>query len=315
MFTKKPKVSKKDLKKSAVNANNKLKVINASMELDIEVGKDKLKGIENDYNSYKVALDDTKEMQEYANNELEGTQFEIAEAQTVVKGALLRLSKLAEESNSLKASNNNLQTKHDKLTKAITLSEKKKADLDKLTASLKQIKKEEEVNQETLSLLAIDITELEQGAASYFSRKKAAEQDYIAVKAKIDNERDRADKELKAVKDRMAMATLISGKEMGRLDKAIAERIAELQDMDERIAKKNYEFSTIQSRISSVEERVKDAEERIEYAIKKEEEKVGKIKGDFKNWKVEALDGVARMKIKKKIETIDKAGLKDILDG
>ena len=108
---------------------------------------------------------------------------------------------------------------------------------------------------------------------------------------------------------------LENGQEMGRLDHAIADRMSELDNMDISIKRKAYELSTIQSRIGSVEERVNDAEERIEIAIKKEQDKVSKIKGDFKDWKVEALDGVARMKIKGKIENIDKAGLKEVLDG
>ena len=316
MFSpKKLKVSKKDLKKSIVDTNDRLRAINARMELDIAAGKDKLKHIEADYNSYKRALEDVKEMQIYANNELEGTQFEIAEAQTVVKEALSRLSKLTEESNSLDSENKKLQAKCDKLDKSMSLSKKKKVELDKLTKSLTQIKKEEEDGQRTLELLAIDLTQLENGVESYFNRKKAAESDYRAVKAKIDSERAKADEELKAIKDRMAMATFASGKEMGRLDKAIAARISELQDLDRRIANKNYEFTTIQSKISSVEERVNDAEERIEFAIKKEQEKVNKIKGEFKDWKVEALDEVARMKMKGKIENINKAGLKEVLNG
>ena len=113
----------------------------------------------------------------------------------------------------------------------------------------------------------------------------------------------------------MAQATLACGREMGRLDKAIAERMSDLQDMDAQIQKKTYYLSTVQASISSVEEKVKDAEEHIEYTVKKEQEKVVKIKGDFKDWKVEALDEVARLKIKKKIENIDRAGLKDVLDG
>ena len=69
------------------------------------------------------------------------------------------------------------------------------------------------------------------------------------------------------------------------------------------------------SRIVSVENRVNDAEERIEIAIKQEQDKVSKIMGDFKDGKVDALDGVARMKMKGKIDNIDKAGLKEVLDG
>ena len=315
MFTKKPKVSKKDLKKSIVNANDRLKAANSRMELDIEAGKEKIKSISEDYTAYKKALEDTKEMQVFANNELEGTQFEIAEAQTTVKKALSKLAKLTEESNSLEKSNNDLEKKSDKLAKAIALLESRKDELAILTADIKQIREEAATGQETLELLAIELNEMEAGVESYISRKKAAEGEFNAFKEKIGREKSAANDELENVRDRITQATLACGREMGRLDKAIAERKSELQDMDTKIQKKAYHLSTVQASISSVEERVKDAEERIEYSIKKEQDRVGKIKGDFKDWKVEALDEVARMKIKKKIENIDRAGLKDVLDG
>ena len=312
---KKPKLSKKDLKKSIVNANDRLRAANARMELDIEAGKEKVKSTSEDYNAYKKALEDTKEMQVLANNELKGTQLDIADAQTIVKEALLKLSKLTEESNSLEESNQKLESRSDELSKSIALLEEKEAELDNRTSSLKQIKKEEADGQETLELLAVELNEMETGVESYISRKEAAEVAFNTFKTKIEREKDIVNRELRNAKDRMAEATLACGKEMGRLDKAIAERISELQDMDIRIQRKVFELSTVQSSISSVEEKVKDAEERIEYAIKKEQERVGKIKGDFKDWKVEALDEVARLKIKKKIENIDRAGLKEVLDG
>jgi len=315
MFTKKPKVSKKDLKKSIVNANDKLRAANTRMELSLEAGKDKLKSIENDYEAHRKALEDTKEMQVFANNELEGTQFEIAEAQTTVKKALSKLAKLNEESNSLEKSNKDLEKKSDKLVKAIALLESRKDELVILTTDIKQLREEAATGQETLELLAVELNQMETGVESYISRKKAAEGEFNAFKEKIDREKSVVNEELGTIKDRMAQATLACGREMGRLDKAIAERMVELQDMDARIQKKTYHLSTVQASVSSVEERVKDAEERIEHSIKKEQERVGKIKGDFKDWKVEALDEVARMKIKKKIENIDRAGLKDVLDG
>ena len=313
--TKKPKVSKDQLKKAVVSANKKLVSVNNNLKKDIETGKEKLKKAEEDYEAYRKAVEDTKEMQIFANNELEGTQFEIAEAQTTVKKALSKLSKLTEESNSLEKNNKNLEDKSDKLIKSITLLEEKEVELDNRTASLKQIKKEEVDGQETLELLAVELNELETGVESYLSREKAAESEFKVYTAKIERAKDIAMDELKNIKDRMAEATLACGKEMGRLDKAIAERMSEIQDLDTRIQKKTFELSTVQSSISSVEEKVKDAEGRIEYIIKKEQDRVSKIKGDFKDWKIQALDEVARKKIKGQIENIDRAGLKEVLDG
>ena len=312
---KKTKVSKKDLKKAIVNANDKMRAANARMKLDIAAGKDKLKSIEKDYDSYKKALEDTKEVQVLANNELEGTQFEITEAQTTVKEVLSKLSNVTEESHSLEKSNKDLESRSSKLTKSIVLLEEKKSELDNHTANLKQIKKEEADGQESLDLLAEDLSELATGVESYINRKSAAESEFKAFMAKIAQEKDTAKEELNSIKGRMAATTLACGKEMGKLDKSIAERMSELKDMEELLKKKSYEFVVIQSKIGSVERRVQDTEERIEYAIKKEKDKVSKIRGDFKDWKVEALDEVAKLKLKKKIENIDRAGLKEVLNG
>ena len=40
-----------------------------------------------------------------------------------------------------------------------------------------------------------------------------------------------------------------------------------------------------------------------------------KIREKFKKWKISALEEVARLKLKKRIENIDKAGLKEIFNG
>ena len=58
MFTKKPKVSKKNLKKSIVSANDRLKAANSRLELDIEAGRERIKSIGEDYDAYKKALED-----------------------------------------------------------------------------------------------------------------------------------------------------------------------------------------------------------------------------------------------------------------
>ena len=293
---KKPRVSKDSLKKAVVSANKKLVSANNRLKKDIEADKAKLKSMESNYEAHRKALEDTKEVQVFADNELEGVQFEVAEVQTSLKKALSKLAKLTEDSNALQESNKEMEGKSAELIKSIEALEKKEEELDGLTISLKQIRKEEADGQETLELLAIELNDLDMGGESYIARKGAAESEFNAFKAKIEREKATVHDELKSIKDRMAQSTLESGKEMGRLDKAIAERISELQDMDALLARKSYEFSTIQSKIGSAEEIVKDAELRADYILDKAHEKVAKVKGDFKDWKVQALDEVARKK-------------------
>ena len=312
---KKPKVSKDQLKKTVVSANKKLVSANNKLKKDIEVSKKRLKDMEDSYEAHRMALEDTKEMQEFAENELEGVQFEVAEVQTALKKALSKLAKLTEDSNALKESNKKIETKSEKLSKSIEVLQEKELELKNLTASLKQIRKEEADGQETLELLAIELNELDMGVEAYTARKRASESEFSAFKANIEREKTAVHDELSNIKDRMAQLTLESGKEMGRLDKVIAERISELQDMDTLLAKKDYEFSTVQSKISTAEDIVRDAEQRADYILRQAQEKVVKVKGDFKDWKIQALDDVARKKMKGKIDNIDKAGLAEVLNG
>ena len=51
----------------------------------------------------------------------------------------------------------------------------------------------------------------------------------------------------------------------------------------------------------------------IEQAVELEKEKIDTIKASFKQWRINALEEVAKLKLKNKMEKIDKAGLKDIL--
>ena len=182
-------ISKDHLKKAVVNANNKLASANNELKKDINFNKEKVKVIEADYISCKKALKDTQELHIYAVNELEATQFDIAEAETTLKKALEQNAKLTEDSNRLQEDNKKLKAENKKLDKAIKELKEKESELIIKTADLKQIKKEELDGQETLELLAIELNDLEMGVESYLNRKKAAETEFESFKAKIEREK------------------------------------------------------------------------------------------------------------------------------
>tara|TARA_R110000824_G_C15150390_1_gene670947 strand:+ start:555 stop:1400 length:846 start_codon:yes stop_codon:yes gene_type:complete len=276
---KKPRVSKDQLKKAAVSANKKLVSANNKLKKDIEAARIKLKEIENNYEAHRKALEDTKEVQVFAENELEGVQFEVAEVQAALKKALSKLAKLTEDSLSLKETNKKMDVKYIKLVKSIKALEEKEVELDNLTASLKQIRKEEADGQETLELLAIELNELDMGVESYMTRKSFAESEFNAFKMKIEREKSIAQDELGNIKDRMSQSTLECGKEMGRLDKAIAERMSELQDIDTLLAKEAYKLSAVEFKVRTAEDTVRDAEQRADYIIDKAQEKATEVLG------------------------------------
>tara|TARA_Y100000310_G_scaffold338229_1_gene427298 strand:- start:215 stop:1165 length:951 start_codon:yes stop_codon:yes gene_type:complete len=312
---KKHKVSKSDIKKSIAKANDKLRDANARMESDIKVKNNELKSLLVDCTFHEKSLEDIQGLQAHVNNQLEAQQFAIFNLQNDAKKVSSKITELSKQADVLTENNKKLEAKEKRLIQSVSLLEAKKEKFKNVSSDLKAIKREEEEGQETLSLLAIELNQLETGVEAYLSRKSAAESEFGTFKAKIDRAKRIAEEELREIEDFGKNMKLANGQEMGRLDHAIADRMSELQDLDSLMKNKSYKLSTIQSSISSVEERVNDAEERIDIAIKKEQDKVNKIKGDFKDWKIEVLDGVAKMKIKGKMENIDKAGLKEVLDG
>ena len=122
---KKTRVSKDQLKKAVVSANKKLVLANNRLKKDIEAGKVRLTGMENNYEAHRKALEDTKEVQVFAENELEGVQFEVTEVQVSLKKALSKLAKLTEDSNALKESNKEMEHKSVELLKSIGVLEER----------------------------------------------------------------------------------------------------------------------------------------------------------------------------------------------
>ena len=312
---KKQKVSKKDIKKSIANANDRLRAANARMETDIAAKKNALQVLSDEYISSKEALEDIQGLQAYANNELEALQSEIFHIQNDKKKVLSEIAALSEEVVSSETATKKLKVKEDKLNKTIALSQVKKDEFYNINDELKAIKKEQDEGQETLSLLGQELNSLEVKVDSYESRKNALESDFQSFNNSMVQSKKQVEKELKEMEDFAAKIKIDNGRQMAKLDHDIADRLTELKDIDDIISKKKYEYSAMSSLIKVAEAKVADADEHVTYAVKKEQDKVDRIKKDFKDWKVTVLDDVAKMKLRKKMDNIDKAGLKEVLDG
>ena len=73
------------------------------------------------------------------------------------------------------------------------------------------------------------------------------------------------------------------------------------------------DYVAIQSDIILSEKKLSKLNEDHQLAIERQELAIKKIKERYEAWKINELDKVAKLKIKGKIDNIDRAGLKDIL--
>ena len=80
----------------------------------------------------------------------------------------------------------------------------------------------------------------------------------------------------------------------------------------------NNEFQAIKNLCNNSEDEYIKWEQKVAKAkvnVDKEEERNVKAKENFAKWKIGVLEEVARLKLKNKVDKIDKAGLSDILNG
>lgn len=312
---KKPRLSKTDLKKSIVSANNKLVAANDRLKLDIKANEEKFSLIEKDYLSYKKLLEDIKSEKMITNGNLVNMQKELLSAENDVKKALSKVEALYSEARDIEKNNQDLQKKNDDLVVSVTILETKQSEFGDISLALDDVKDQELEYNERLKLLSKRLEKIELEVESYEHRKSVVEGEFTTFKGEIDRSKRIAEEQLKDVLNLTDEMKLKHGQEMANLDHAIAERMTEINDMKDLLREKDYEFLTIQSKIDDIKREVKDAEGRIEYSVKSEKDKVDRVKQNFKQWKLDVLDEVARMKLKGKIKNIETAGLKELLDG
>ena len=90
----------------------------------------------------------------------------------------------------------------------------------------------------------------------------------------------------------------------------------DIDSLQDKIVNKNLELDQIDSMLSKAKNEYESWEKKI--GIEKNnllevEDKISTVEDNFEKWKVTKVEEVARLKLRGKIENIDKAGLKDVL--
>ena len=108
--------------------------------------------------------------------------------------------------------------------------------------------------------------------------------------------------ELKVIDKKLSISRIQCEKDISALNDCVIEKNLKLDEVDVMISKAESEYLDWEKKINVAKNNVLEEEDKIET-----------IKKNFKDWQVSAVEEVARMKLKGRIENIDKAGLKDVL--
>ena len=295
-------ISSKDLKKAIVDANNKLKKQNDNLSSRIKEAEKLAKSKEKEVKAFEKQMKARlKEMDNYDKSLTEikaniySLEKQCSELKKVIKG-------LKGEESSQSKSLLKLEKECDSLEKKIAEYEIRSQRAAKLTHDIDSLEIRKSVAQSDLNRL--------------FKTQEIAERDIDTLKKSFV-------KKMKDFEIKEESMRIESNGHVLNLD-ALRESVKKEEEKNEKIIKElegdvshqNAELSAVNSLIDKAEDEYIAWQKKIDNAKKEveiEKRKAQTVKDALANWKINALEEVAKMKLKGKMENIDKAGLSEIL--
>lgn len=309
------KITKDDIKKSIQAANDRLKNTNKKLDQDISDKKKSLASAGKEIDSYN------KELKSLAS-EIESTKHDIVKVKAEASKERAKLSKLKTQvakaiadEDKAQSSLINLAEESALLGNNIAKMNKDLAIVSTLKGEIKILKSDKKLELKELDMVSSEVkgfkNELSQLKPESAKKRKA----HKALLAKLDAEAEAKQKELDTIDGEHVIKMAELNTQIRVLKDSVKERKQEDDVMQSIIKKRELDYIDIEAKYKQAENALIFTQDITNKEIEREKSEVKKIKDQFKQWKMSVLEDVARMKLKNKIDKIDKAGLAEILNG
>lgn len=297
-------ISSKDLKKAIVDANNKLKKQNDNLSSRIKEAEKLAKSKEKEVKAFEKQMKERlKEMDTY-DKSLTGIKAEIYSSEKQCSELKKVITELKREESSRSKSLLKIEKTINELQQKIAEYEIRSQKTMKLTHDIDSLKIRKEVAQSDLNKIfktqEIEKDNFNSLKESYIKESKEYEDKQKILKRKYESFAGKVD---------------LAEDEIKKIEIEKEDKVKELND---DIAHQNAELSAVNSLIDKAENEYIAWQKKIENAKKEveiEKRKVQTVKDALAKWKINELEQIAKMKLKKKIDNIDKAGLSEIFNG
>ena len=308
-------VKKSDLNKAIANKNEYLQTKNTSLEKDNASIQSDIKEAQA---KFGALLKDLKSQEGYGLKRIQKLETQAIVESEKVDSAAQSLKDYNKKIGKAKDSCLKLQLEEAKASDSISKLDKKAIVLSEKVASL-EIQKDKHSNikeyiksaNSELKAINADIQGLNAKKGEVEGRISSLDKEYDLkvdlYKGKVEAlEEEHSDLSVKSEK----MSDIIDALQAD-LGIKRAQHSVSVTGYDEEIKGLYLLIGEKEDECFKLESTVKELRAEVEV----EKSRIEKIKEDFRNWKVNALEDIARLKLKGKIETIDKAGLGEILNG
>ncbi len=308
-------IKKEDIKKAIKNANDRLKKANEKLDQGIADKKKSLLSVGQDIDSYN------KDLKSIAS-EVESAKNDAIEAKAESIKERVKLSKLKKQIIEASSGKDIAQSELSNLTKESKILDKKVAKMNddlavvsSIKGELKLLKSDKKEESEELKKIKSEADGIKKELSKLRSESAAKKEDHKELLSILDAEAEIKQKALKTVDGKYEIKMAELNTKFSSLEESLKDKEQEAEIMDSLIGKKEQEFIEWETKCRQAEHLLMKAKELADSQIERSKKEIDKQQEAAKKWKVGFFEEIARVKLKKKIENIEMAGLKEAFDG
>jgi len=297
-------ISDKDLKQAILKRNNSLKRQNDSLSVSVKEKENELKSLEKEYNSETKKLASLSQDVQFEEGRVQKIKSGVFSSKKLLDEKLKEIDKAEKELCEYESAVEKLEDKESKLLDSIATLEfyKSKCEDSKAELASIHVKKDNLLDELDSINSNINVT-IEEGKkkVSYFEDQ-------------YDDLEERAKKHEEMVyqfEQRLVETQDLFKDEDNKLKKLLAKSKIEKENADNELQAIINLCNNSEDKYIKWEQKVLKAKVKAD----KEEGRNKKAKENFAKWRIGVLEEVARLKLKNKVDNIDKAGLSEILNG
>ena len=306
-------VSKDDIKQAIKRANDRLQGQNDKIQSNVADAEYKFKSIKSDIKSAEKEFKDCTSRIDSRISECSAIEQQLLDLKSDLNYISGNCAKELAAEELLKASVLDLSKKEQSLIKSVALLDQKKDSTKSINADLKSAKNSYDEVRKDLTKIISDKESALSATMKATIAKEVAEKDSARVVNELAEIKMDIDGQIQDMESTLKQKSDSFNAETGRLDNIISERLEEIETNTSLVIMKEKEYEAILTKVIVAENKIKHADQKVADILKRQEESIANIKKRFEAWKLTQLDQMAKLKLKGKIENIDKAGLRDIL--
>jgi len=308
-------VSKDDIKKAIKSANDRLKKANEKLDQDIA---DKKKSL---LSTGKEIGSSNKELKSIVS-EIGSAKSDVIGAKTEARKERVKLSKLKKQFTEALADKDIAQSELNNLTKESKILDKKVVKMNddlaivsSIKGELKLLKSDKKAESEELKKIKSEADGIKKELSKLQSESVKKKEVHKELLSMLDVETEIKQKALKTVDSEYTIKMAELNTKFSHLEESLKDKEQEDEVMDSLIGKKEQEFIEWETKCRQAEHMLMKAKDLADSQIERSKKEIDRQQESAKKWKVGFFEEIARVKLKKKIENIEMAGLKEAFDG